>query len=96
MSFIDSAQSAYEHAADLQVEARDIDIVLLRLGGIYLSNEEYEAARNIFMRRCARNASANAWFGLGVACYRLGELTEAEEALAEANMYDNTFPEVRH
>jgi uncharacterized protein HemY len=71
-----------------------MDIVLLRLGGIYLVSEDFDLARDVFMRSCATNPSANAWFGLGVSCYRLGELVEAEDALAEANMYDNTFPEV--
>lgn len=73
-----------------------MDIVLLRLGGIYLVSEDFDLARDVFMRSCATNPSANAWFGLGVSCYRLGELVEAEDALAEANMYDNTFPEVSH
>ena len=32
--------------------------------------------------------------GVGISCYRLGELKEAEQALSEANILNNTDPEV--
>ena len=32
--------------------------------------------------------------GVGISCYRLGELSEAEQALSEANILNNTDPEV--
>ena len=34
------------------------------------------------------------WFGVGVACYHLGDLEQAEDALAEANILNNLDPEV--
>jgi Tfp pilus assembly protein PilF len=38
--------------------------------------------------------SATTWQGVGVACFRLGELATAEQALAEANVHDSTNPVV--
>ena len=36
--------------------------------------------------------STQAWFNLGQSLLRLGELTAAEEAIAQANILDNTNP----
>lgn len=34
------------------------------------------------------------WLGVGISCYRLGELDDAEDALSEANILNNKAPEV--
>ena len=45
-------------------------------------------------RVCAARPSPGSWLGVGIACYRLNELTEAEEALAESNIYDSNESDV--
>ncbi|KAL1278809.1 hypothetical protein QQF64_025482 [Cirrhinus molitorella] len=88
------AQSCYERTLDSVLDASDAHSVYLRLGSIYLQNAEYEKARPVFLRACKHSPSCLTWLRLGIACYRLEELTEAEEALTEANALNNRNPEV--
>lgn len=46
------------------------------------------------MHACKHSPSSHTWFGVGVACYRLGDLEQAEDALSEANILNNLDPEV--
>eukprot|EP00055_Hartaetosiga_balthica_P005971 m.18287 g.18287 ORF g.18287 m.18287 type:complete len:989 (-) comp4944_c0_seq1:155-3121(-) len=89
----DRAREAFEHAIDLPT-IKNEHIVALRLGDIYVMEEEFELAKTLFLRRCTSTTTSRGWFGLGVACYRLGELGESEEAFAEANMYDSKNPQI--
>lgn len=88
------AQSCYEHTLDSVLDASDTHSVCLRLGSIYLQEGEYEKAKAVFLRVCKSSPSCLTWLRLGIACYRLKELSEAEEALTEANTLNNRNPEV--
>ncbi|RXN24181.1 cilia- and flagella-associated 70 [Labeo rohita] len=88
------AQSCYERTLDSVLDASDTHSIYLRLGSIYLQNGEYEKAKPVFLRACKHAPSCLTWLRLGIACYRLEELTEAEEALTEANALNNRNPEV--
>lgn len=55
---------------------------------------QYAMARDMYLHACSHTPSSLTWLGVGVACYRLGEHEEAEEALCEANILNNHDPEV--
>lgn len=63
--------------------------LLLRLAALYAGCGETGAAKELYLRACAREPSATAWLGVGRACLQLGEMEEAEEALCEANALDS-------
>ncbi|KAL6475855.1 hypothetical protein MHYP_G00143540 [Metynnis hypsauchen] len=88
------AQKCYERTLDFVTDASDTHPVYLRLGSIYLQSREFEKAKSTYLRACRSAPSCLTWLGLGIACYRLGELTEAEDALSEANTLNNRNPKV--
>nr|XP_023666401.1 cilia- and flagella-associated protein 70 isoform X2 [Paramormyrops kingsleyae] len=88
------AQECYERTLDFVKDAADPHAVYLRLGQIYLQEKQFEKAKITHLQACKSSASCLSWLGVGAACYRLGELTEAEDALTEANALNNTDAEV--
>ncbi|XP_053550194.1 cilia- and flagella-associated protein 70 [Bombina bombina] len=90
----DEAKEWYEHTLSLVEDASDMHPVYLRLGAIYLENEEYEKAKNTFLLGCKKSPTCQTWLGVGIACYRLDELKEASDAFSEANALNNTNAEV--
>ncbi|NXY37810.1 CFA70 protein, partial [Pomatorhinus ruficollis] len=90
----DNAKECYERVISFVEDAEDIHFVYLRLGSIYLEEKEYGRAKQIYLLACDNSATCLTWLGVGIACYRLEEMLEAENALSEANALDNTNPEV--
>ncbi|XP_026645344.1 cilia- and flagella-associated protein 70 isoform X2 [Microtus ochrogaster] len=88
------AKACYERTISFVVDASEMHFIFLRLGHIYLEEKEYEKAKRTYMQACKRSPSCLTWLGLGIACYRLEELTEAEDALSEANALNNYNAEV--
>ncbi|XP_028841573.1 cilia- and flagella-associated protein 70-like isoform X2 [Denticeps clupeoides] len=86
------AQKCYERTLLLARRACDTHLVYLRLGTIYLQGAEFQKARLTYLRACRASPSCLTWLGLGVACYRMGDLAEAEDALTEANLLNNNHP----
>ena len=84
------ARKVYQRALDLPGEHTDREMIRLRLAALYLDAKEYGNAKNLYLEASVAQASALTWEGAGIACYRLGSISEAEKALAESNMYDNT------
>jgi len=61
----------------------------LRLGFMYLRRESKEDAKFVLSKACnAHPKSAMAWYGLGIACIKLGDLVQASKALKMANILD--------
>ncbi|KAK6998198.1 cilia- and flagella-associated protein 70 [Biomphalaria glabrata] len=88
------ARDCYERTVSFIEDARDMHSTYLRLASIYLQENKYETAKRTFLLACKTSPSCVSWLGVGIACYRLNELTEAEDALSEANILNNNDPEV--
>ncbi|KAG8507963.1 Cilia- and flagella-associated protein 70, partial [Galemys pyrenaicus] len=88
------AKACYERTISFVVDASEMHFIFLRLGLIYLEEKEYEKAKKTYLQVCKRSPSCLTWLGLGIASYRLEELTEAEDALSEANALNNYNAEV--
>eukprot|EP00118_Oscarella_pearsei_P027440 m.311063 g.311063 ORF g.311063 m.311063 type:complete len:1084 (+) comp59046_c0_seq1:3-3254(+) len=90
----EEAKAAYERVLDFIAEASDMHTVYLRLGSLYIQEEQFVGAKNTFLLACKRSPTSFSWLGVGIACYRMGDLREAEDALCEANILNNADPEV--
>uniref|UniRef100_A0A8C3NJA2 Cilia and flagella associated protein 70 n=1 Tax=Geospiza parvula TaxID=87175 RepID=A0A8C3NJA2_GEOPR len=90
----EKAKDCYERVISFEEDAADMHFVYLRLGSIYLGEKEYARAKHIYLLACDNSASCLTWLGVGIACYRLEEMLEAEDALSEANALNNTNAEV--
>ncbi|KFO71236.1 Tetratricopeptide repeat protein 18, partial [Cuculus canorus] len=88
------AKECYERTIGFVEDAADMHLVYLRLGSIYLEEKEYGRAKQTYLLGCKNSASCLTWLGVGIACYRLEEMVEAEDALSEANALNNTNAEV--
>ncbi|XP_032857451.2 cilia- and flagella-associated protein 70 isoform X2 [Tyto alba] len=88
------AKECYERTISFVEDAADMHFVYLRLGSIYLEEKEYGRAKQTYLLACKNSASCLTWLGVGIACYRLEEMVEAEDALSEANALNNTNAEV--
>ncbi|NXI39074.1 CFA70 protein, partial [Galbula dea] len=88
------AKECYERTISFVEDAADIHFVYLRLGSIYLEEKEYVQAKQTYLLACKHSATCLTWLGVGIACYRLKEIVEAEDALSEANALNNTNAEV--
>ncbi|KAM9291192.1 cilia- and flagella-associated protein 70 [Morus bassanus] len=88
------AKECYERTISFVEDAVDMHFIYLRLGSIYLEEKEYGQAKQTYLLACKNSASCLTWLGVGIACYRLEEMVEAEDALSEANALNNTNAEV--
>lgn len=90
----ENAKDCYERTISFLHDASEMHSIYLRLASIYLQDQRFQDAKNVFLMACKKSASCVSWLGVGIACYRLNELGEAEDALSEANILNNTDPEV--
>lgn len=88
------ARDCYERTISFVSDAQEMHSIYLRLASIYLQDQRFQEAKNTFLLACKKSPSCVSWLGVGIACYRLGELAESEDALSEANILNNTDPEV--
>ncbi|KAK2186875.1 hypothetical protein NP493_185g01050 [Ridgeia piscesae] len=91
---MEMAKDCYERTLAFVSDPSEVHSIYLRLASIYLQEGRFQEAKNTFLMACKRSATCVAWLGVGMACYRLEQLDEAEDALSEANILNNTDPEV--
>ncbi|KAL1139549.1 hypothetical protein AAG570_006532 [Ranatra chinensis] len=83
---------SYERAIVLNEEHNQL--LALRLGYMYLNWLYYDEAKISFMRSVRNYPTPLGWLGLGITLYNLGEISDAELCLSEANQMNDRLPEV--
>ncbi|XP_064394779.1 cilia- and flagella-associated protein 70-like isoform X2 [Halichondria panicea] len=87
-----ASKDAYERTVNYVTPPAHLHTVLLRLANIYLTDKQFAKAKETYLRACHRSPTSQTWRGVGVACYELGDLSQAEDALCEANILNNLDP----
>jgi len=67
------------------------NMVYLRLGELLIRSGtpvDLERAKAVYLKAATTNPTANAWLGIGIACYQRRQYEQCEEALVEANLMD--------
>ncbi|CAF4058453.1 unnamed protein product, partial [Rotaria magnacalcarata] len=93
----EAAKGRYQRTLVFSEKPPDLHTVYIRLGAILLSEikeSSYSEAKEIFLRACRYQPTCTTYLGLGVACYRMNQFDDAEEALTEANFLNNQSAEV--
>jgi Flp pilus assembly protein TadD len=88
------AQDAFEAAIQSQPDSSPQE-AYLRLGMMYLDQELFEYAADVFTQACATYPCGSSWLGLGVSYLRLGRLADADLVLSEAISCDPRNPVAR-
>ncbi|CAI2380126.1 unnamed protein product [Moneuplotes crassus] len=65
-----------------------------RLGIVYIERRAWKDAKTVFLKCAEENQTSNGWLNLGIACLRLHQYEEAEDALTQANFLDSHNPEI--
>ncbi|KAI0237880.1 Cilia- and flagella-associated protein 70 [Lamellibrachia satsuma] len=94
MGDMDMAKNCYERTLAFVSDPSEVHSIYLRLASIYLHEGRFQEAKNTFLMACKKSPTCVSWLGVGMACYRLDQLEEAEDALSEANILNNSDPEV--
>ena len=91
---IPEAKEAFIRAVTYEKTPENPETVFIRLADILAGENNFSDARKHYLMAAEVCPTAVAWTGVGVCSLRLGQLEEAEDALAEANLLDPRNPEV--
>eukprot|EP00727_Mastigamoeba_balamuthi_P013279 m51a1_g8574 hypothetical protein (1067) ;mRNA; r:203518-207077 len=91
----ESADAISNYRKALERSAGGLDTASgMRLGELLMQAGQHDEAKAVFLRCTRASPMAHVWLCVGRACYHLGQLEEAEQCLAEANMLNNEYAEV--
>ncbi|CAF0951914.1 unnamed protein product [Adineta steineri] len=93
----EAAKGRYQRTLVFGDKPPDLHTVYIRLGAILLSEgteSSYGEAKEVFLNACRFQPTCTTYLGLGIACYRMNQYDDAEEALTEANFLNNQNAEV--
>ena len=88
------AKEALVRTVAYEDEPDDPVIVYVRLAQLLADEEKWKESRSHYLLACEKCPTATSWLGVGISSLRMGELREAEDALAEANLLDPKNPTV--
>lgn len=85
------SEESYISALRIKPSPKDY-LLQERLGIIYARRKAWKDSKTVFLKSCKETTSTTAWIYLGLSFLRLGELNNAEDAITQANILDNTNP----
>jgi len=90
------SEESYIRALRIKKDNRTLkdETLEMCLGIIYAMRRSWKDAKTVFSKICKDRMSTTAWIYLGQSFIRLGELEAAEDAISQANILDNTNPNV--
>lgn len=91
---VKEAKEAFIRAVTYEQSPDNPSVVFIRLADILLNECAYADALRHYLMACEVCPTALAWTGVGICSLRLGQLDQAEDALAEANLLDPLNSEV--
>lgn len=87
------SEESYIKALRLKPTLKD-HVLQERLGIVYARRKAWKDAKIVFLKCCKERVSTTSWMYLGLSLLRSGELRQAEDAITNANILDNTNPKV--
>ncbi|XP_076387929.1 cilia- and flagella-associated protein 70 isoform X2 [Megachile rotundata] len=89
----EKAVEYYDFACMLFDRPEMAHLVEIRLGYHHYNVDKFDSAKKMFLNACKASPTSHTWLGVGMCCYELEQFKEAEMALTEANLIDNSNPD---
>lgn len=87
------SEESYIQALRINPQLKDFELQE-RLGIVYAKRKAWKDAKTVFLKCCKEMVSTTSWIYLGMSLLRVGELAQAEDAITQANILDNTNPRI--
>jgi len=98
LPLLEKTQSTTDRTASIpELPVAQLGQLYNSLGFLYLqkgAGNNAGAAKEVYLRSCRLAPTSTSWLGAGIAALELGAYTDAEDALAEANILNNQNPQI--